>query len=350
MKSFVIAHEDNRECINITTTDDDGDSTFIWWDYSLTGGSLSHTNGARKFSIGEFCLVADLTKLRLDPDYSVGFYVTDKKDTVFKAITVKITPHLPAIKPLISRLSCNKFLVDLYADTTVLWHLHTNVRAELIVYNPFGSTVFSSPPSKEPFTVELKRPGKHVFRAYYLTDQCMASFHDTMISEGIGFNVRADQKWVDTPLKEWTRLNIWVDIFDSNGYKPHEIEYLWLPDSQTTHKITVYPVKSSSYPVFVKTPGCQKKDSMYVTVQITGLADLNRSPVTISPNPVSDFICITGLPESASLQITDIAGREIHSLQQNSYERVDISSLAKGVYFITVAGKDFYERVKLVKE
>jgi len=74
---------------------------------------------------------------------------------------------------------------------------------------------------------------------------------------------------------------------------------------------------------------------------ILGLNEIENSLFSIVPNPASDYIIITSnsLKENTSIKLYSLQGQEI-PLHQRAYQggklMVDISSIAKGVYFISV--------------
>ena len=76
----------------------------------------------------------------------------------------------------------------------------------------------------------------------------------------------------------------------------------------------------------------------------------NRVKLKVFPNPAANSInitCLSFLNNQEKLQILDITGKELLHFIPNKNEMViDISSLAKGVYFV----KYGTENIQFVKE
>jgi glutaredoxin-related protein len=83
----------------------------------------------------------------------------------------------------------------------------------------------------------------------------------------------------------------------------------------------------------------------------TGIEELQRSEVSVYPNPAYDFITIRkAYPEHMSVEITSSTGQLISSKEMDGTTlQLDLSSFEKGVYFITVRSKDFLTTRKIVK-
>ncbi|AZA78246.1 T9SS C-terminal target domain-containing protein [Chryseobacterium sp. G0186] len=70
-----------------------------------------------------------------------------------------------------------------------------------------------------------------------------------------------------------------------------------------------------------------------------GTTELAKSRIQIYPNPVADFIRISGIDDGKTIQIYDTDGRLIRS--ENFGSRVNISQLASGAYILKITGKSF---------
>ena len=80
----------------------------------------------------------------------------------------------------------------------------------------------------------------------------------------------------------------------------------------------------------------------------TGIRSIEESSIRIYPDPVSDRLYITGLPESASLAINDMTGR-ICSTPSSGHE-IDVSALLSGVYLLRIQDSGGFVVKKFVKE
>ena len=73
--------------------------------------------------------------------------------------------------------------------------------------------------------------------------------------------------------------------------------------------------------------------------------------VTIQPNPASDFVIIKGITGYQQLQILDITGRmQLQKSIQGSEEKINISHLATGIYFIDLIKENEKAVLKLIKK
>ena len=107
----------------------------------------------------------------------------------------------------------------------------------------------------------------------------------------------------------------------------------------------VKPTATTSYVVEQNICGTISYDTVVVSVSPTGIKELagNNGQVNVYPNPAQQFLTITTLTEQGEIKITDVLGNEvIHEPIQKALQ-VDVSSLNKGVYFITfVSGNTSY--------
>lgn len=80
----------------------------------------------------------------------------------------------------------------------------------------------------------------------------------------------------------------------------------------------------------------------YLLIQTaTGIEEPTvNNNITISPNPASDFITISGLTEMYAVNIFDVTGKLIESrLLKNSNTSINISGYENGIYFYEVSDK-----------
>ena len=96
-------------------------------------------------------------------------------------------------------------------------------------------------------------------------------------------------------------------------------------------------------------------DGKYSVVNITkGAIENVEEIISVYPNPTKGKIIVEnlgGFKNLQGLEITDIAGKIILQLEiknQKSKMEIDLSWLEKGVYFISLIGKDFKEVKKIV--
>lgn len=56
--------------------------------------------------------------------------------------------------------------------------------------------------------------------------------------------------------------------------------------------------------------------------------------ITISPNPTSDFIRISGLKKAESYRIYNILGSEIKKVSISDGEKIDLQNITNGLYLL----------------
>ena len=105
-------------------------------------------------------------------------------------------------------------------------------------------------------------------------------------------------------------------------------------DGATSQSFT--PDTSGSYAVIVSNGTCSDTSDCYdFTMPSTGLDNLNN--IKIYPNPVSDFINISGLQENATITLTDASGKVFIRKNANDNNiRIATETLPSGVYILKI--------------
>lgn len=77
----------------------------------------------------------------------------------------------------------------------------------------------------------------------------------------------------------------------------------------------------------------------------TGISNVGKSSILLSPNPTSNKATITGLLENETndLFIFDLLGKQVYTQKVQGAAAVDLSALSKGVYLVRIG--DFVKRV-----
>ena len=91
----------------------------------------------------------------------------------------------------------------------------------------------------------------------------------------------------------------------------------------------------------------QRMLSSPLSTSIKKLSD-EIDAVSVYPNPVTDKINISSRYDITSVQLYDIAGKEIYSAKNTN--SIDANNFAKGIYFIKLSGEDFSVNKKVVLE
>ncbi|MDR0506049.1 MAG: leucine-rich repeat protein [Dysgonamonadaceae bacterium] len=85
-------------------------------------------------------------------------------------------------------------------------------------------------------------------------------------------------------------------------------------------------------------------------VRTTGIEDKVLQEINLYPNPVKEAINISGIPENAMIEITDLSGRTvgtaIYHASKNSTETINVVHLPAGVYIVKIGNY----KAKFVKQ
>ncbi|HNW51296.1 MAG TPA: sugar-binding protein [Prolixibacteraceae bacterium] len=79
---------------------------------------------------------------------------------------------------------------------------------------------------------------------------------------------------------------------------------------------------------------------------------LNEKKVKVYPNPATDKVSLTNIPDDVNLQVEifSISGAIIQSEQLSTFaQTIDISNLDRGVYYMNLSSGTFYQTEKIVK-
>jgi PKD repeat protein len=136
--------------------------------------------------------------------------------------------------------------------------------------------------------------------------------------------------------------------------------YRW-NNGNTTAEIVVTPSVTTTYTVTLTSGsgGCPPSQAVFTvtTACVTGIENINnQSGIEIMPNPASSQLSVVltnPVEKGTVLTITDITGREVYSQPMNSSMKrgdIDISSLAKGLYFIELKTLTSVSVKKFVKD
>ncbi|PSG90018.1 T9SS type A sorting domain-containing protein [Aurantibacter aestuarii] len=80
-----------------------------------------------------------------------------------------------------------------------------------------------------------------------------------------------------------------------------------------------------------------------------GIINSELDRVSIYPNPVKNELNIKGFKNIDSVSITNISGQVIKQFT-NSLEKLDLSDLSSGVYFVSISSQEKIKRIKIIKD
>lgn len=72
--------------------------------------------------------------------------------------------------------------------------------------------------------------------------------------------------------------------------------------------------------------------------------------LNVYPNPVKDFLSINNLKSNSNVTVVDMSGKEVINTTLKKDEKLNVSSLEKGVYIVTVGTKDEKKSYRIVKD
>jgi hypothetical protein len=122
--------------------------------------------------------------------------------------------------------------------------------------------------------------------------------------------------------------------------------YTWPLNNQTYSQSGTY---TDTIP---NTVGCDSIVTLNLTMNFTGINELNQSKLIISPNPTKDNFSITGLDKLGNVTavaLKDLNGKIVKVLDPKATQ-FKITDLKSGVYFLTISAGEMQEVIKLIKE
>lgn len=135
--------------------------------------------------------------------------------------------------------------------------------------------------------------------------------------------------------------------------------YVWLNNGVLTDTNIVTPTTNTIYTVVGTTgQGCTDTVKFFVTINTVGVNELSQSTtISLYPNPAFDVLNISFdavSDNSAVIKVIDITGKEIMStnsaVSNGKIVRMDINSLAQGLYFVKVITPHNSQIIKFIKQ
>ncbi|MPS73208.1 MAG: T9SS type A sorting domain-containing protein [Chryseobacterium sp.] len=87
---------------------------------------------------------------------------------------------------------------------------------------------------------------------------------------------------------------------------------------------------------------------VFGTQKVLGVNDVARPTFSIYPNPVKDAINIMGGDKPDSVTVYDITGKVV--LSEKGSQKINASSLEKGIYLMQISSGKKTETIKVIKE
>lgn len=157
-KASVFVVYDVQDCLDITTTDADGDTVILGSDNALLG-TLTTTNKKVIFASGSVCFTPQ-RGVHAPGAHNFKIYATDGKDIVSTTVTFIILDYPYKVHPVIKRVSGLSFDVEVLGDKNEPWSNYIGFRFESRVVNDDNTVLLWTTDSVFTFTA----PGKGVYR------------------------------------------------------------------------------------------------------------------------------------------------------------------------------------------
>ncbi|NLJ83139.1 MAG: T9SS type A sorting domain-containing protein, partial [Bacteroidales bacterium] len=148
-----------------------------------------------------------------------------------------------------------------------------------------------------------------------------------------------------------------VDSFDTYNWNISNDE--WIGSSQT-NVISIFISTPNTGIISVKTVNeCGESETTELLVNSTiGIKEAHKdAKIEIYPNPANNYFYIktSDFKEVNAIRITDVSGKsiyyeEINTSQNIQVKKIDISTYAKGFYYVSIIGKSTTTVKKLIKE
>ncbi|MGB5942298.1 MAG: T9SS type A sorting domain-containing protein [Leeuwenhoekiella sp.] len=155
------------------------------------------------------------------------------------------------------------------------------------------------------------------------------------------------------------------DLTSNAGRNSDNSTYKWFKDNvaitgaeQSTYTINnLSGEDSGTYYAEItnsRLPGLiyRRADIVLVVDETLGTITQDDRKLMIYPNPVSDVFTVKGLEnKTVAFTLYDISGKQVKQFSMKGAHQapIDVSHLAQGVYFLTIATKQATERIKFIK-
>jgi hypothetical protein len=140
-----------------------------------------------------------------------------------------------------------------------------------------------------------------------------------------------------------------IDITVTGGVAPYTFDWNTDESGDFDDDEDQTGLADALYNVIVQgSTGCSAEEKIIVGT-VASLTELNNAQVSIYPNPTNNFITIEFEGEY-SYELLSANGAVVLSGFANGNEKVEMSDLSDGVYFITIQAKETIQTLKVVKQ
>lgn len=94
----------------------------------------------------------------------------------------------------------------------------------------------------------------------------------------------------------------------------------------------------------------QSEDYFVEVKESLAAADINKANVSIYPNPVKNVLNFSGANNISKVEVYNVAGQKVKSVEKLSDNKIELSSLTKGTYIIRANIDGLVKSFKFIKE
>ena len=148
---------------------------------------------------------------------------------------------------------------------------------------------------------------------------------------------------INTDIRTWETSVIITQNFDFQLSGTFEL-YLWIPDNEPTLETNPdYSIQFANTGIWESATGYNNL-MQTITLNTLGVEDaLLDNDLSIYPNPASDFITIKlKNSDKKKVQIYNIVGQLVEEVSISNNQKLDISKLSSGVYFVSINNNKSY--------
>jgi len=94
----------------------------------------------------------------------------------------------------------------------------------------------------------------------------------------------------------------------------------------------------------------QSEDYMLDVKESLAASDINKANVSIYPNPVKNVLNFNGAKDISKVEVYNVAGQKVKSVEKLSDNKIELSNLTKGTYIIRASIGGLIKSFKFIKE
>lgn len=212
-------------CIDIETSDADGDSVFIGLVTQIPQSIFTQNNSFKKFASGQICV----TPARgIHSDYLLNttvVYATDRKDTTYRTFWIEIPRYPNTVRPHIEKQNFSTFKIDVKGDRMEPWEDYKGLKYQSKVFDKNNNLLLTD--TNQVFTFTASSYEVYVLYVVYKTSIPMVYVtRDTLYpdmnvgidnAENTGFSIYPNPATNTLYLQSLPQQAITMQVYDITG-------------------------------------------------------------------------------------------------------------------------------------